>query len=239
MPKRIRKNMPKEYRTEFLERRERTLTAVSYRFKVPKGLDFTAGQYMLVDLGNELIHPLSLSNCPDDAEFVEFTKRMTGSPYCDRLKSLKKGETISIKGPFGQFCFADSKGTLVLIAGGIGITPLRSILTSLEKKKGKSGTIILIYGNLNTEDIAFRDELENLKLPDYHLVHVLSDTTGMENAYQGFINADIISQEVPKSSNAHYMISGPPVMVEAIKKALASIDVAEDQIRTDIFLGYD
>lgn len=231
--------MTMEYRTEFLERIERTLTAVSYRFKMPEGLNFTAGQYMLVDLGNKLAHPLSLSNCPKEAEFIEFTKRMTGSPYCGRLESLEKGETISVKGPFGKFCFADSSETLVMIAGGIGITPIRSILTSLKKKKGNIGTVILIYGNLNREDIAFRDELENLKLPDYHLVHVLLDTTGMEKAYQGFINADIISKEVPKSSNAHYMISGPPVMVEAIKKALATIDVAEDRIRTDIFLGYN
>lgn len=227
------------YRTEFLERIERTLTAVSYRFKMPEGLNFTAGQYMLVDLGNKLVHPLSLSNCPKEAKFIEFTKRMTGSPYCAKLESLEKGEIISVKGPLGKFCVADSNETLVLIAGGIGITPIRSILTCIEKKKGNIGTVILIYGNLNREDIAFRDELENIKLPDYHLVHVLSDTTGMENAYQGFINADIILKEVPKSSNAHYMVSGPPVMVEAMKKALATIDVAEDRIRTDIFLGYN
>ena len=50
-----------EYRTEFLERIERTHTSVSYRFKMPEGLNFTAGQHMLVDLGNELAHPLSLS----------------------------------------------------------------------------------------------------------------------------------------------------------------------------------
>jgi len=232
--------MTKEYRTEFLERIERTPTAISYRFKISEDFIFTAGQYMLVDVGNELVHPLSLSNCPGEDNFIEFTKRMTDSPYCDRLKSLEVGETISVKGPFGEFCFSGSNETLVLIAGGIGITPIRSILTSLEKKKGDiDTTVILIYGNLNREDIAFRDELENIKLPNYHLVHVLSDTTGVESAYQGFINADIISQEVTKSSTADYMLSGPPVMVEAIKKALATIDVAEDRIRTDIFLGYD
>ena len=232
--------MTMEYRTKFLERIERTPNAISYRFKMPEGFNFTAGQYMLLDLGNKLVHPLSLSNCPHEAEYIEFTKRMTGSPYCDRLESLESGETISVKGPVGKFCFADSSETLVMIAGGIGITPIRSILTNLEKKKGNTGKVILIYGNLNREDIAFRDELENLKLPDYHLIHVLSDTTGMEKtAYQGFINADIISKEVPKSNNANYMVSGPPVMVEAIKKALATIDVAEDQIRTDIFLGYN
>lgn len=231
--------MAMEYRTEFIERIERTPTAVSYRFKRPEGFNFTAGQYMLVDLGNKLTHPLSLSSGPEEVKFIEFTKRMTDSPYCSRLKSLEQGNTISVKGPVGKFCLTESSKTLVMIAGGIGITPIRSILTSLEKTKGNIGTVILIYGNLNREDIAFRDELENLKLSDYHLVHVLSDTAGMEKVYQGFITADIISKEVPKSSDAYYMVSGPPVMVEAIKKDLAIIDVAEDRIRTDIFLGYN
>ena len=228
-----------EYRTEFLERIERTPTSVSYRFKMPEGFDFTAGQYMLVDLGDTLVHPLSLSNCPEGAEFIEFTKRMSDSPFCSRLKSLEKGDTISVKGPAGEFCLADSSKTLVLIAGGIGITPIRSMLTSLAKEKKNIGSVILIYGNMNREDIAFRDELESLPLADYRLVHVLSDTSGMEKAYQGFISADIISKEVPESSDAHYMVSGPPVMVEAIKKALTTLDVAEEQIHTDIFLGYD
>ena len=57
--------MTMEYQTEFLERIERTPTAVSYRFKMPEGLSFTAGQHMLVDLGDELTHPLTLSNCPE------------------------------------------------------------------------------------------------------------------------------------------------------------------------------
>lgn len=232
--------MPTEYRTEFLERIERTPAAISYRFKRPEGFNFTAGQYMFLDLGSKLIHPLSLSNSPQEAGFIEVTKRMTGSPYCDRLESLAGGETVSVKGPVGKFCYADSSETLVMIAGGIGITPIRSILTNLAEKKGNSGKIILIYGNQNREDIAFRDELENLELPDYKLVHVVSDTTDMgKDTYEGFINADIIAKEVPDCNNAHYMVSGPPVMVEAIKKQLAALDVAEDQILTDIFLGYD
>ena len=231
--------MTKDYQTEFLEQIERTPASVSYRFKMPEGFNFTAGQYMLVDLGDKLVHPLSLSDCQEETAFIEFTKRMTGSPYCRRLESLTKGETIIVKGPAGKFYVEESDSTLVLIAGGIGITPIRSIMKSLEKKQGPPGRVILIYGNQNREDIAFREELEDLKLDDYRLVHVLADTTGMENAYKGFINADILAKEVPEIKNAHVMISGPPAMVEAIKKALAQINVAENHIRTDIFIGYD
>jgi len=231
--------MPTEYRTTFLERIERTPKAMSYRFARPEGFTFTAGQYMLLDLENKLLHPLSLSNSPQDSGFIEFTKRMTGSPFCARLESLAKGEAVSVKGPVGKFCYAPSGRTLVMVAGGIGITPIRSILADLAKGTEGTGPIILLYGNLNREDIPFREELENLRLPDYRLVHVLSDTTGMETAaHKGFINAGIIAKEVPQCTNADYMVSGPPGMVEAIKKELASLGVAENQIRTDIFLGY-
>ncbi len=228
-----------EYQTQFLERIERTPASISYRFKMPEGLSFTAGQYMLVNLGDKLVHPLSLSDCPEETGFIEFTKRMTGSPYCQRLESLERGQTITVKGPAGKFYCDESGGTFIMIAGGIGITPIRSILKSHEKKQGAPCKIVLIYGNLNREDIAFKKELENLKLPDYRLVHVLSDTNGIENAYQGFITANIISKEVPKKGNATYMVSGPPAMVKAIKKALFMLNVAKDRLRTDTFIGYD
>lgn len=129
--------MIREYQAEFIERRNRTPTAVSYRFQKPSNLDFMAGQYMLVDLGDGLIHPLSLSNCPEDSKYIEFTKRMTGSPFCHRLKSMQKGETISVKGPSGTFCLPDETQNVVMIAGGIGITPFMSILSSLERKEEK------------------------------------------------------------------------------------------------------
>lgn len=230
--------MTMEYQTEFLERIARTPKAVSYRFKRPPDFEFTAGQYMFVDIGNNLVHPLTISSCPEETGFIEFTKRMTGSPYCMRLESLARGETIRVKGPTGSFHFDYSSGTVVMIAGGIGITPIRSILKSLEKKDGNHCTIILIYGNLNSGDIAFRDELENIKLPDYRLVHVLSDAAGMENVYRGYITAEIIAKEVPQTVNYSCMISGPPAMVKAIGKALHTLGVSQGQIRTDVFFGY-
>lgn len=229
----------KEYQTEFIERIERTPGSTSYRFTRPKGLNFTAGQYMLLDLGNQLAHPLSLSDCPEETAYIEFSKRMTGSPYCEKLESLARGVPATVKGPAGKFICYEKEGTIVMIAGGIGITPIRSILKSHAKKQGSACRIVLIYGNLNKDDIAFRDELEKLQFPDYRLVHVLSDPDGIKNAYKGFITAEIITREVPEYNTANYMISGPPVMVEAMKKALATAGVKEDRIRTDIFLGYD
>nr|MBF0223366.1 FAD-dependent oxidoreductase [Desulfobulbaceae bacterium] len=231
--------MGTEYQAEFMERIERTPAANSYRFKMSAGLKFTAGQYMMVDLGRELVHPLSLSDCPEESRFIEFTKRMTGSEYCKRLESLKKGEMISVKGPEGKFGLTETDGNIIMIAGGIGITPIRSILKSLEKKKGETPGVVLIYGNNNKDDIAFREELENLQLFDYKLVHVLEDNSGMEKTDKGYITAEIIARELTVMRSPVHMISGPPSIVKATKEALAALDVPEELIRTDIFIGYN
>jgi len=228
-----------EYKTKFIERIERTPASVSYRFNVPNAFSFVAGQYMFVNLGQGLIHPLSLSSCPEETNFIEFTKRMTGSPYCKRLEDLARSELISVKGPSGAFNFDETDGNIAMIAGGIGITPIISILKSLEKQKKDNCKITLIYGNLNRDDIAFRDELEDLKIPGFKLVHVLSDPSGVESAYKGFVTVEIIAKEVPDYQNATYMMSGPPVMVKAMRKVTATLNIPSEQIRTDIFLGYD
>ena len=228
-----------EYRCEFLERLERTPASVSYRFKTPAKLIYAAGQFMMVDLGEGLAHPLSMSDCPEETGFIEFTKRMTGSPYCQRLESLKPGEKITVKGPYGQFSCDESSRYIVMLAGGIGITPIRSILKSREKTPDEQCRIVLVYGSLNREDIAFREELEHIKLPGYRLVHVLSDTTGVKGACQGFVTAELIMRKIPEYREATYMISGPPVMVEAVKKALGAMDILAGRIRTDVFMGYD
>ena len=228
-----------EYKVKFIERIERTPATVSYRFNVPNAFSFVAGQYMLVNLDKGQIHPLSLSDCPEETSFIEFTKRMTGSPYCKRLEELTEGELISVKGPLGSFNCDESDANIAMIAGGIGITPIRSILKSQEKQKSDNCKITLIYGNLNRDDVAFRDELEGLKIPGFKLVHVLSNPSGIKNAYKGFVTAGIIAEEVPNYQNVTYMISGPPLMVDAMQKIAATLNIPSEQIRTDVFLGYD
>lgn len=228
-----------EYSVAFSESVKRTSTAVSYRFSRPPGFTFSAGQYMIVDLGAGLVHPLSMSEAPEETGFLEFTKRLTGSAFCDRLQSLVSGDVFKVKGPAGHFTLDGSEKTLVLLAGGIGITPIRSILKSLAERASRPAKTILIYGNLNAADIAFRGEMEGVVLPGYRLVHVLADPQGVVGAYRGFISAEIIAAAVADFKEATFMVSGPPVMVGAMQKNLASFGVAPEQVRTDIFLGYE
>jgi len=229
--------MNREYQVSFLERKQRTPHAVSYRFSKPTELSFTAGQYMIVDLGNGLMHPLSLSDCPEK-KYLEFTKRMTGSPYCLALEDLKQGTSITIKGPMGKFSHAGGSGPLVFLAGGIGITPIRSILKHIERSGSEHRKIILIYGNQDETDIAFGSELEELNLRQFTLIHVLIDPKSGWSGDTGFISEAIITREVPDPKSATFLVSGPPIMVETMSKTLQVLQVNKNSIRTDVFLGY-
>ena len=231
--------MSEEYQVEFVEKIQRTGSAISFRFSRPENLFFVAGQYMLINLGQDLVHPLSLSSCPEESLFIEITKRMTDSHFCQRLESLAKGDAISVKGPEGKFTLEESKGDFILLAGGIGITTIRSILKSREIQKKNGCRITLIHGNKDRNDIAFREELENLKLSNFKLVNVLNDNTGMAEADKGFIPAKIISRESEGLDVAKYLISGPPALVEGMKKELETINVNNEHIQTDVFIGYD
>jgi ferredoxin-NADP reductase len=222
----------------FIEHIARTPAAVSCRFRRPQGFTFQAGQYMLLwpEPGGSLVHPLSFSSGPQE-DVLEFTKRLTGSVYCQALERLRPGDRIIGKGPLGSFSAEGVSGAIVCLAGGIGITPVRSILSDLASRRDPR-PVTLIYGNLNEGDIAFEQELASLNLPNFRLAHVLQQPGGKLKAYAGFINAEIIRAEVKDIAVSTFLISGPPGMVKAMEHQLVSLGVGPERIRTDRFLGY-
>jgi ferredoxin-NADP reductase len=221
----------------FIEHIVRTPAALSCRFSRPEGFSFRAGQYMLLwpESSGSLVHALSFSDSPQH-EFLEFTKRITGSAYCRALEALRPGDQITAKGPLGSFS-ADGAERIVCIAGGIGITPIRSILSELAHQRDHR-PVTLIYGNLDERDIAFADELAALQLPDFRLIHVLQKPSGAVKAHAGFITAEIIRSEVSRLEESTFLLSGPPVMVKAVEAQLTGLRVSPERIRTDRFLGY-
>jgi ferredoxin-NADP reductase len=226
----------------FIERIPRTPQVNSYRFTRPPGFSFQAGQYVIVGLGHEgmLVHPLSFSNGPQQ-DFLEFTKRMTGSAYSQYLEGLYPGDEVIIKGPNGDFSMTGIPNDIVCLAGGIGIVPVRSMLADSVSRYDRR-RITLIYGNADDNDVAFADELEKLQklqLPGFRVVHVLRRSSGKMQAYQGRINSKIIRSEIKVDlQDATFLISGPPVMVREMEAQLALLGVSSSRIRVERFLGY-
>ncbi|RWX48924.1 Ferredoxin-NADP reductase [Candidatus Electrothrix marina] len=231
-----------ETTVRFIESISRTSQVNSYRFTRPPGFSFQAGQYVIVGLGHEgmLVHPLSFSNGPQQ-DFLEFTKRMTGSAYSQYLEGLYPGDAVTMKGPNGDFSMTGISNDIVCLARGIGITPIQSMLADSASRHDRR-RITLIYGNADDDDVAFADELaklQKLHLPGFRVVHVLGRSLGKMQACQGRIDSKIIRSEVRADlQEATFLISGPPVMVREMEEQLALLGVSSSRIRVERFLGY-
>jgi len=130
---------------------------------------------------------------------------------------------------------------LAFIAGGIGITPFRSMIKYL-LDTGQKRDIVLLYSSSSEQEIVFGDVLQDAACRiGLKVVHTLTDPAKLRPGWSGrtgHIDAGMISREVPDCRSRHFMVSGSPGMVNAVKAALRAAGVPRRRVRTDYFPGY-
>ena len=145
----------------------RTRDVKSFVFKRPEGFDYKAGQWMYVNIkieGATKMHHFTITSSPTE-DYLMFTKKITDSPYSQALDKMKGDEWFRLWGPYGDFHFSGEYPKLGFLSGGIGITPLRSMLRYIADKKLPTG-VKMLYANKTEADIVFRDELEEMQRQD-------------------------------------------------------------------------
>jgi len=232
----------KEYTTKVIELIEQTPTAVTLRMEKPEGFVFKPGQwayFTLQDAGKRASRSLSFSSSPTEPH-LEFTKRMSESDFCKALEGIQAGDGISFSGPMGNLIYEGGLSKVTFLAGGIGITPVRSILKNAIDKK-ITGEKNLIYGNLNIEEAAFSEEIRQWEEADHGLkvTHVLLDPHEGWNGFSGFIDRTIIEASVPDLHGQIYYVSGPPPMVEAVIGHLDDLGIHKDRVFKEELEGYE
>jgi ferredoxin-NADP reductase len=222
---------------------QRTYNVKSFRLSLDVPLEFKAGQFMRVTLGEgkELEHYLSFSNSPTEIGFIEFTKKISESAFSKRLCGLKPGDTIRVQAPFGKFTLEGNESAkIAFLSGGIGITPIRSIVKYVVDKN--IGTdMVLVYANRTIRDITFHQDLEQMqkRYPKFKLAHILCEPAPNFTCNIGLMNAQIVKNEVPDYNERKFYLCGPPGMVEAMKKMLLEeLKVKKENIITENFQGY-
>jgi len=221
---------------------QRSYNVKSFRLEINAGLDFKAGQFIKVSLGEaqELKRYLSISSSPTEKSYLEFTKKITESNFSKALCNLKSEDEIAIGYPSGKFVLDESCKKIAFLSGGIGITPIRSICKYVADKN--IGTdIVLVYSNRSAADIVFKEDFDTLQ-KDYSLlkvVHVLNESEAGFKCIIGRINSEIVKNEIPDYQQRKFYLCGPPQMVEAMKKILAeALGLSTDLIVTENFTGY-
>jgi ferredoxin-NADP reductase len=214
-------------------------------FSSPRKFAFQAGQYLEWTLG--LDHPdnrgnrryFTVASAPtEDAVRLGVKFYPTSSAFKRALGAMEPGDTIHAAQVAGSFTLpADPEAKLAFLAGGIGVTPFRSMLQYLLDKHEKR-PIIVLYGNETPQDIAYRDVLDAAER-ELGIPTIYSVARGAERGqYPGLIDARLVREAIPDFRDRTFYISGPQAMVKALRQVLKKMGVKSSRIKVDFFPGF-
>lgn len=221
---------------------------MAFRFEKPSGWGFKAGQSIDVTLINPPetdaegdTRAFSIASAPDEPTLLVAT-RMRDTAFKRVLKTMPIGTAVKMDGPFGEMTLPDNVRAGVLLAGGIGITPFRSMLADAAARK-LPHRLVLYYSNRRPEDAPFLDEL--LALPRVNprctVVATMTAAAKSQRAWTGetgVIDSAMLSRHLAGIESPIYYMAGPPGMIKAMRDLLKTRSVADADIRAEEFSGY-
>lgn len=237
------------YPVKLIDRRlvaERTMV---FQLEKPEGFTFKAGQFIDIALinpsetdseGNS--RAFSIASAPEEDVLMVAT-RMRDTAFKRVLRTMPLGTAVTIGGPFGNLVLhANATRPAVLLAGGIGITPFRSILQHATNEK-LPHRMVLFYSNRRPEDAPFLEELQDLegRNPKYTFVGTMTDMGHSHSPWQGesgSVSIEMLSKYVRSLVPPIYYLAGPPGMVKAMRSMLKETGIKNEDIRVEEFSGY-
>lgn len=212
------------------------------------GFTFRPGQYAdftLVDPpetdaeGNT--RTFSIASSPGERDSITIATRMRPTAFKNSLKRVPLGTPLQVTAAMGSFTLQkDRSRPAVFLAGGIGITPMRSIIQWATEARLPQD-IVLLYSNNTPATTAFLDDLERWVKENERLKLVPTITASRDPEWRyelGFIDAAMLRRHVADLARPIYYVAGPPAMVTAMQRLLETLGVSEDNVKTEEFAGY-
>lgn len=247
--------MADSYGSRLVEKVPRVADIVSFRFERPQAYRFQAGQWFEItfrssDPEEPWEHHFSHSDSPSEG-WLEFTTRMRGSAFKNALEALPLSSEVQVEGPYGVFVMPPDVERAAFLAGGIGITCVRSILRwvcdtcvvgtgAAERPDIALREIVLLFANRTEDAIPFEEELKEFgeRILGFRVVHVLSQPGESWQGYRGHLDLEILTRELPEPSTWRYFVSGPPSFDQAMQEMLLSWGIDAESIQLERFEGY-
>jgi ferredoxin-NADP reductase len=222
--------------------------AAAFWFELDAPFEFQPGQTCDVTLPAAKYHDdkgtsrtFSIASSPSDMPRLLVATRLTGSAFKRSLEEAAPGTDVEIDGPYGSLTLhRNAARPAVLMAGGIGITPFRSIVKDATERK-LPHTLTLFYSNRTAASTAFLADLERWESenPNFRLVATITEPDGRPWRHAtGMVDATFLRPRVTDPASAIYYVAGPPAFVGGMRTALDGIGADPDNIRTEEFAGY-
>ncbi|MBI2135264.1 xylene monooxygenase [Candidatus Woesearchaeota archaeon] len=212
----------------------------TFRIERLPGIDFFPGQFFMVRFPNDetFKRAYSIASSPTDKGFLDITMNLIGE-FTKKLWECKAGDYLIFTGPYGKFFFnEDMKQDLVLIGGGLGITPLRSIIRYCASKN-LSNKIKLIYSVKTPDAIVFKDELEDFKEKNSNYDFVFTITRPEPehdwNGKTGRVDEKLLSNNIEDMENSLFFLCGPLEFVKDTRAMLEKLGAKKERIKADIW----
>ncbi len=200
--------------------------------------NYKAGQFSFIRIGGNKLyarHPFTMSSAPNDDK-IAFTIKIAGK-FTQIAKELKKGDTVTLDGPFGIFVSemrSKKDKDLVFFAGGVGITPFLSIIKDAIYKNSNQ-KITLFYASRTINDIIFKKELDLIDKEWFKKIYFLSKEVVNEPGYEnGYFSEELIKKYVPNIKDADCYVCGPTPMKNLLIPLLKGLGV-RNIIKEDFF----
>jgi ferredoxin-NADP reductase len=230
-------------KAKFVERNQLTDNIVSFSFKPEQPFAYTAGQFIELRLdgheehGQAAMREFTLSSSPHE-DVITITTRVRAAshtPFKRALDKLEVGAQVTISQPWGDFVLPKLIQTpLIFVAGGIGITPFRSILEWLHLSD-EARAIKMLYSVKTEDDIIFQDTFDRA---NQHVTLVVDNPSPAWGGERGPLTAEMICGLEKPSDDTLIYISGPEPFVQRLQKELLALGISNQQIVLDEFQGY-
>jgi ferredoxin-NADP reductase len=237
------------YKIKLKSRQEIAVGTMTFHFEKPRDFIFIPGQAGDFTLPNPPENDaegnkrsFSLACAPYETDLIIAT-RMRDTAFKRSLRVVPLGTELDLEAPWGELVLHEETSIpAVFLTGGIGITPVRSIVLQATRDKLPQ-KLVLFYSNHRPEDAAFLDELALAQKENSNFT-LIATMTNMEKSSQpwngetGYVDEAMLKKYLADIFTPIFYVSGPPEMVDAMQKTLTKAGVKSDNIRAEEFSGY-
>jgi NAD(P)H-flavin reductase len=220
---------------------QQTPDVKTFRVEAPGGgklFEHKPGQCAMLSVPGISEAMISITSSPTNTEFMEFSVKKCGC-LTEWLHAMEVGQMITVRGPYGRHfpVYDELLGKdLLIVAGGIGLAPVRSVINYVRDNRDKFGTVDIVYGSRSKEDLVYYDEIVNewMNTPGFN-VHLTIDRE-QENwdGHVGFVPTYV--KELNPDLKKTVLMCGPPIMIKFTLGGLMELGFKKEQVYTTMEL---
>jgi ferredoxin-NADP reductase len=222
--------------------REETPTIRSFRFRPAEPFKWRPGQYLMIKLDVKdprgVFRSFSIASAPSEGHVLVATRVVGRSPFKRALEALPPNATLNVKAPLGKFVLQEDRRA-VFVVGGIGITPIRSMVRHATDARLPID-LLLLYAARSEAELAFREDLEQMarENPRLRVVPTLTRPDDGWTGARGRIDGTFVRREAGSLDDAVVYVCGRPEFVSALRTEIMALGVPLPRVLSEQFPGY-